>query len=222
MKRIAAPRSWPVQRKGSVFIRVPEGPHIQGNSVSLNMLFKDLLNLAKTTKEARYVIFNKEVLVNGKKVTNDKMQFGVFDVLALPEAEQYYTLVLNSRGKLTPLEITKEQSKEKLSRIEKKTYLQGKKIQLNLFGGMSMLVEKDQYRVGDILVVSLSDLKIKNHIKLEKGVLVYLLTGKHIAETVKVEKVDGSTIVCKSGENEFEVDKSAAYVVGKEKPILSI
>jgi small subunit ribosomal protein S4e len=223
MKTIASPRSWPIHRKENAWIAAPRGGHSVEYALPLGTVMRDLLKLTKTRKETRYIILNKDVLVNGKKVKNEKAQFGLLDVLAFPETKQYYTLVLNTRGKLQLKELNETEAKTKIASIVGKTYLPKKKVQLNLFGGLNVIVDKDTYGVGDAVVVSLADNKIKEHIKLEKGAKLYLITGKNIAQIADVTSVEKSVVMCKDEEgDEFKVDKKGAFVVGKGKLAVSL
>lgn len=223
MKTIASPRSWPVHRKENTWIAAPRGGHSVEYALPMGTVMRDLLKITKTRKESRYIILNKEVLVNGKKIKNEKAQFGLLDVLAFPETKQYYTLVLNRRGKLQLKEISEADAKTKVASIISKTYLPNKKVQLNLFGGLNILVDKDTYGVGDAIVVSLVDNKIKEHIKLEKGAKLYLITGKNIAQIAEITTVDKSVVMCKDEDgDEFKVDKKGVFVIGKEKLLLSL
>ena len=222
MKRIATPRSWPIHRKEDTWVSAPKGGHSYELSLPVNVVLNDMLKIVKTRKESRYIIFNKNVLVNGKKINSERAQVGLFDVLTIPEIKANFTLLLNSRGKLRILELDDKSAETKLSKVIGKTYLPGKKVQLNLFGGMNIIVAKDEYAVGDSLIVSLKDYKVANHIKLEKGAVVYFLTGKNISKTAVVESVEGSVLICKSEDNEIRVDKNDAIVVGKGKPIIEL
>ena len=222
MKRIATPGSWPIHRKENTWISAPKGGHMYEMSVPISVVFGDMLKFSKTRKETRYIIFNKGVFVNGKKIKSEKAQFGLFDVLSIPETKKSYTLLLNSRGKLRVVELKEKDAETTLCKIIGKTYLPKKKVQLNLFGGINVIVAKDEFSVGDSVMVSLKDNKIQNHIKLEKGALVYFLTGKNISKTATVESVDASLLVCKLDDLEFQITKEDVFVVGKGKPVIEL
>ncbi|MFW6230491.1 MAG: hypothetical protein ACOC32_00525 [Nanoarchaeota archaeon] len=222
LKRLASPASWPISRKVNTWIQAPRGGHAYGFSVPLSQVMTGMLELAKTRKEVRYIIAEKGVKINGKDVSSEKASCGLFDVITFPATKQNFTIILNSRGKLVLHELSETEAKTKLASIIGKKYLAKKKVQLNLFGGLNITTDKDTYGVGDTLVLSVEDYKIKDHVKLEKGAMVYLMTGKNIAMTATVEAVDGSTVTCKTENNTFLVDKKALYVVGKGKPLLKL
>ena len=222
MKRIATPRSWPIHRKEDTWVSAPKGGHSYELSLPVNVVLNDMLKIVKTRKESRYIIFNKNVLVNGKKVNSERVQVGLFDVLSLPEIKANFTLLLNSRGKLKISELDEKAAESKLSKVIGKTYLPDKKVQLNLFGGINTVVKKDEYSVGDSLIISLKDYKVSDHIKLEKGAVVYFLTGKNISKTAVVESIEGSVLICKSDDREIRVAKKDAIVVGKGKQAIKL
>ncbi len=222
MKAIAMPRTWSMPRKETTWVSVPKGAHKQEFALSVNAVFKDLLKIAKTTKEVRYIIFNKFVYINGKKITSEKAQFGLFDVLTLPETKQSFTLVFTPQGKLAVKELKEAESKIKISKIIGKAYLPKKKVQLNLFEGINIIVDKDTYKVGDSVIISLPDYKVKQHIALEKGVMLYLLSGQHTSEIATVVDIADEKIMCKTKEAEFAVHKRQIFIIGKDKPVLTL
>ncbi len=222
MKRIASPKSWPVKRKEHTWITSPKSGHAMGDSVSLNVIFKDMLKLARTTKETRYILFNKNITLNGNRVKSEKTGMGIFDILSLNDTKENYTLLFNTRGRLTLKEINEKDAERRISKVTGKTYLPKKKVQLNMAGGLNVVVDKDEYSVGDTVLVALKDNKVSEKIALEKGSLVYLLTGKNISKTAEVVDVDGGSLTCKREDVEFKIGKDDIVVIGKDKPLLSL
>ncbi len=221
-KRIASPRSWPIKRKTTEWVSSPKGGHSRDMSVSVNVALKEILKITKTTKESRYVIFEKGLNVNGNKMRSERSPFGLFDVLTLPETKESYIMLFNNRGKLVTKKLSEKESEVKLSKVIGKKTLGKGKTQLNLMGGMNIIVSKDDYKAGDTVVVSLKDKKPKETLKLEKGALVYLLTGKDISKTAKVKEVESSNLVYESEGEEFKITKEDVVVVGKDKPYITL
>ncbi|MFP4117638.1 MAG: hypothetical protein ACLFTR_01820 [Candidatus Woesearchaeota archaeon] len=222
IKRIASPRSWPIMRKEYTWVTSPKSGHALDTSVSLNVVFKDLLKLTKTTKETRYIIFNKDVKLNGNKVRSEKTGMGIFDVLTFGDTKENHTLLLNTRGRLVAKQISDKEAANRISKVTGKTYLPGKRIQLNMAGGINAVVQKDEYAVGDTVLFSLKEKKVTQNVKLEKGCLVYLLTGKNISKIAKVEDVKDRLLTCVCEDVEFKIGKDDVIVVGKDKPIITI
>lgn len=223
LKSVATPRTWSVPRKETVFITRPyPGAHPMLYSMPLNVVMKELIKCAQTTKEVRYILKTKQVLVDGVRRQEYKMPVGLMDVVSLSGINEYYRIVLDNRGKIIAVSISKEEAVQKPCRVAGKTLVGKDKFQLNLSGGRNLLVPKADYAVGDTLLLTLPQQEIKQHLKLEKGMLVYLIGGKHIGETGTVEEIADGKIRVKTGSATYETSKQYAFVVGKEKSLVTL
>ena len=217
LKSIAAPKTWQIKRKKSIWIVKPKGPHKTENSLAIATLLREYLRHAKTSREIKNIIYYKQVLIDGRKVKKINESAGIMDIIEIPDLKEKYVMTINSRGKLA---LQKTELSFKIAKIiGKKT--QGKTTQLNLFGGKNILVEKDEYKVGDTVLLNLKDLKIKEHLKFAEGMNCLLLGGSHIGEVGIIKKIDGNKIILTSDSgNDFETLKKFVYIVGKEKPLI--
>ena len=67
-----------------------------------------------------------------------------------------------------------------------KTSIKGK-TQINLSDGKNLLIDKGSYSVGDAVLVNFDKkYEIKDHVKLDKGVTIFLIGGKHIGQIGKI------------------------------------
>lgn len=219
LKRIGMPKSWPTKRKGITFIARPRpGPHNLKEGITINIILKDILKLAKTTKEIKAILNTKSFLVDNIVRTDYRFPLGVMDTISIKD--KHYRLVLDKKGKFKIISIKKEEAKEKIAKIIGKKPLKKKKMQINLYDGKNILVDKDEYKVGDSVIVS--DNKIKKCLKLEKGSFIYLTGGKHIGEIGKVEEIKKhkgitkDTITISANKKKIETSKDYAYVIENE------
>ena len=98
-----------------------------------------------------------------------------------------------------------------------------RKLQLNFFDGSNILVDKDSYKVGDTLLLSLPEKKIAKHLKLDKKSTIFLTGGKHIGETGNVEDIIENRIIYKNTDgNLIETSKKYAFVIGDNKSSIKI
>ncbi len=224
MKRIAAPRTWPVARKLAKFITRPNpGAHNLNTSMPLSVILKELLGVANTSKEVRYIVFDKGMTVNGRKVTDPKMPVGFMDVIEFGETKECYRIVLNEKGKLSIVGIKGDESKFRPSKIKNKRMAKGGKIQLNFFNGWSLFVEKDAYATGDTLLLTIPENQVKEHIPLKEGVMVYLTGGRHIGKVGKLVSISGRRMTFElSDKQHYETMKRYAFPIGKDKPAIKI
>ena len=221
LKRIAVPKPWKILKKENTFVLRPNpGAHTMALSMPIVLIMKQL-GYAQTTKECKRLLRRNDILVDGRRVEEIAFPIGYMDTLKVGKSN--YRILLDIKGKLTTVEIKSDEVNTKICRIKKKTPLKKGKMQLNLFDSRNIIVDKDEYSIGDSILISVPEQKIQSHFKLEKGVSVCLLGGKHIGSSAVVEKIEGKKINCKTAKGEnFETLKEYAYVVGKEKPVIKL
>jgi small subunit ribosomal protein S4e len=220
LARLAAPKTWQLKRKGVKWIKRPlPGAHAMDRSISLNLVFRHLLNYARTNKEVKRILNNQEIFVDGIRRKNPKSAIGIMDVLSIPKIGQYFRVLLTTKGKIKLLPISENEANIKLCRIKNKTPVK-KKIQLNLGDGRNIIAEKDEFKTRDTVVIEVPSQKIKESLKLEKGNLVYLTKGKHVGEIGVVEEIKKGKLIYKRDKKTFETDINFAFVVGKKSPII--
>jgi len=151
LKRSYASRAIRIHRKEHKWtIRPRPGPHPLRRSIALGIVVRDYLKLADTKKEAKRIISEGEILVDGVKRKDYKFPCGFMDVISVPRIKKHFRVLFDRKGMFQLLPILEKDSGWKLSRVEGKKTLRGKKIQLNLHDGKNKLVEKDEYKTGDI------------------------------------------------------------------------
>ncbi len=223
IKRLAAPKAWPITRKVHKFITKPAaGPHSIGSGIPLGVLLKEVQGYASTTREAKKILNTSGVKIDGIVRKNFRFPIGVFDTIEFTNTSDCFRAILDKKGKICLIKIKKEESLTKPCKIIGKTMAKGK-LQLNLYDGKNILVEKDSYKVGDTLLLSLPEQKIDMHLKLDKKSAIFLTSGKHIGEVGNVEDISGNKITYKDHKGEFvETSKKYAYVIGDNKPLITL
>lgn len=223
LKRLNTPNTWNILRKeGSYVTRSYPGRNNKKLSVPLSVFFKDIVGLAHTTKEVRQLLHKEEVLVDGKRVEDVKNPVEFMDVVTLPSIKSSFRLTLDNHGRLTHVAVKDAEKGVKLSRIIGKTSIKGNKIQINLSDARNIIVDKNDYQVGDSLLIEVPTQKIQQHFKLEKGVPVILMGGKHAGQKGVVEEIDGNKIRYKGERKSSLTLKKYAFAVGKDKPAIEL
>ena len=65
LKRINAPKEWPLGRKQTTFVPRPlPGAHNMHSGMPLSMVLKDLLKYANTTREVKRILNDKQLYSN--------------------------------------------------------------------------------------------------------------------------------------------------------------
>ncbi len=218
IKRISAPRHYPILRKAKKFTVVPKGPHKQENGLALSIIIRDVLKLADTRKEVKKILNGKEVFVDGK-VRKDTYCVGLMDVISMPSIKLNYRVSVDKKG-LTLKEISNKESKLKIARVTGVRTMKNGKYQINLHDGRNILSDK-KYRPFTSLVISIPEQEIKKELLFEKGNLAIVFKGNHRGKISKIINIDGNQVQLK-GDEEFYTIKDYVYVIGKEKEELTL
>jgi small subunit ribosomal protein S4e len=191
LKRLTAPKTWNIARKTTKFIStISPGPHTKEKAVPVVVLLRDMLGIVETAKECRHILHEGLLLVNNKKPKKPDFPVGLMDIIELPLAKKVYKMTINKKGKLAVEEI--KEAKIRLCRVEGKTKITGGKTQLNLYGGMNAIIDKDDYKIGDVVKFDLATGKIKGNIVLSKDVSALIIGGSHVGRILKIKGIDKS------------------------------
>lgn len=223
LKRLAAPKTWQIRRKGLKFITKPvPGPHSMESGIPLSLMLKDVLNYANTTREVKKILNSKEVRIDGKLRKDFRFPVGLFDTIEFVNANEYFRVILNRKGKIDLVKISKEELLLKPCKIIGKEMVGGK-LQLNLYDGKNIFSDDKSCKVGDTVLLSLPEQKISRHLKLGKKSTIFLTGGRHIGEMGNVEDIVEKKIIYRdNNSNLIETSKKYAFVVGDSKPLITV
>jgi len=239
LKREASPAFWPIHRKEFTWAVKPRpGPHPINRCIPLVLIVREILGLAETRKEARKIISQGKVKVDGKVRRDDRFPAGLMDVISIPELKANYRILPSEKG-LTLYPIDEKESEFKLCRIENKTVIRGGHIQLNLHDGRNLLirvedprnVEEDKYRTLDTLMISIPDQEIIEHLRLEKGMSAILIDGKNIGKHGIISSIEEQTgrkrrnLLVNIEDEKGKIYQSIlgyAFVIGDKTPRISL
>jgi small subunit ribosomal protein S4e len=239
LKRKPAPKFWPISKKRFVWaIRPTPGPHSLENCLPLGMIIRDILGFAETRREAKKIISNEKVLVDGKVRLKDDYPVGLMDVIHIREVEKTYRVLPSAKGFiLHPIE--GEESSFKLCRVENKNIVKNGHIQLNLHDGSNILIKvadpanpvEDVYATLDVLKIKLPEREILGHIKMKKGVLAIITGGKNMGKFGKIVEIEERagqkrrnwlvTIEDNAG-NAFKTRLNYIFPIGENQPLISL
>ena len=186
LKRLAIPRSWPLPRKTTIWVTRPRaGAHSLERCMPLNIVIRDVIGLARSTREVRTILHNGLVKVDGRVVKDTRRGVGIMDVLTL--GEDNYRCVLDTNGRLRYRPISPEEATWKVCRVEGKSTIKGGKTQVQLHDGRNILVDDaSEHKTGDSLKISLPDQQVLEHIKFGEGTRCMLVGGAHVGKLADV------------------------------------
>tara|TARA_B110000263_G_C15298942_1_gene506953 strand:+ start:641 stop:1342 length:702 start_codon:yes stop_codon:yes gene_type:complete len=179
-KTLSAPASWPIERKTTVFtVKARPGPHGE-KGVPLLVILRNVLEYVNSTREAKYVLQNRLVLLNGAVANDVRIPVGMFDILAFPTRDEYYRIFPESGGRLSLTPITSDSANSKLGKITGKSQLSPDEYQLALHNGTTLRIPANtDYHPGDSLIIDNETGDIAAHFVYEVGALVTVIGGSH-------------------------------------------
>jgi small subunit ribosomal protein S4e len=227
-KRVTVPRSWPIQRKAHTWVaKSSPGPHSAEDSIPLLTVIRDMLKLADNAREAKRILYEGNVLVDGIIQKNYKLPVGIFDVISVPLQNQQYRMLKDARG-MFYLSLLEAGNVRKLVKIANKTSLKGNKQQLNLSDGSNMLAE-GEFRAGDSLVLSIPEKRIEDRIEFKVGNLAMVVEGKHSGQIGKIKDIiivrssqPNRIVISGDGGSEFETITDYVYMIGMDEPVIKL
>ncbi|MBN2603500.1 MAG: 30S ribosomal protein S4e [Candidatus Thermoplasmatota archaeon] len=228
LKRLNAPRALRLHRKEKTWtIRALSGPHPKNKSIPIGLVIRDYLGLCDTLREVKRIISLGEVFVDGVVRRDYKYPCGFMDVITIPKIKKYFRVMYDARGKLTLAPIQTKDAEWKLCRIENKTIIKGKRIQLNFHDGRNKIVDKDEFSTGDVLRLSFKDKKILDIYKFSKGTVSLIIGGSHVGETANIEDINviasskPNLAKCK-GKTEFSTLQKYVFPIGTKNPVITL
>jgi len=224
-RRVAAPAAWPIEKKTHAWVvGANAGSHSMKTGIPLLIVVRDMLKLATNSREAKAIINEGNVLVDGIPRKDYKYMTGLFDIISLPTINEYYRLLLdaNNRFKL----FKEEPGASKLCRINNKTIVKKGAMQLNLHDGSNVLAS-NEYKTFDTVMLSIPDRKIIKHMPYKSGNLALVIGGEHSGEIGKIKQIrkvrgSGTNMVVLSNDTDFETIEKYVYVIGETSPEIKV
>ncbi len=227
-KSISAPKSWPLVRKKEVFTvrALPSGQPKQ-YALPIALFMKGIIKCANTQKEVKYIIHNKQVLINGNRVRDEKIPVGLFDVVEIPDLKECYRVFLDTHGRLIAVKIPEKEKQLNLVRIVGKNDVDKNNCQINGDNGRNILVPKKeaaQYRCGDSVLFNRSTKKIQAHLPFKTGCTLFFIGGKSMGMAATLDAVRDGVIgfTTLKGKAKAETAQRYAVVIGAEKTEITL
>jgi len=202
------------------------------------VILRDILGLAKTRKEAKTIVSQGRILVDGKARRQDDFPVGLGDVVSMPDINKSFRVMPSAKG-LVLQPINGEDSKFKLCRIENKMTIRKGNVELNLHDGSNLQVkiadpknpQEDVSETLDTLKISLPEKQIIEHVKMKENDFAVITGGKNIGKhgrIVEIEKTEGKKrrdmlVTIQDGKNNrYQTILDFVFVVGEAQPLITL
>lgn len=203
MKRMAAPSSWMLDKLSGVWAPKPSaGPHKQRECLPLMVLLRNRLKYALTFNEAKMILVQRLLKVDGKIRTDHTYPAGLMDVVEIEKTKEHFRLLYDTKGRFVLHKISPEEAKYKLLRV--KAVEKGRKgvTHCVTHDGRTVRFPHPNVKINDTIKFNLVTGQIDeeapgapNHLKFESGNLCMIIGGNNIGRVGilnHVEKHQGS------------------------------
>lgn len=239
LKRKVAPRFWPIHKKEFYWaVRPSAGPHSLEKCLPLSLVLRDILGIAENRKEAKSIIAQGKVYVDGKIRRRDDFPVGLMDVIGIPDMDKFFRVLPSHKGLiLNP--ISKEEASFKLFRVEDKTLVKNGATQIAFHDGSNLRIKLEQpessqagvYETFDTLKLGLPEKQVLAQLKVKEGNLAVITGGKNIGKygrIVEIEKTKSKkrrqalVVVEDEKGNRYQTILDFVFVVGENTPLISL
>ena len=228
-KRMAAPTEWQLAKKEKKYVvSTAAGPH-NGAALPIGVWLRDHMHLAENTKEAKKILHDRQVVLNGHIVTDEHIGIDVFDIISFPKINKHYMILVDAKGRQVEHEITEEAAKVRLVKVANKTTIRGGKTQINLTCGANFIGD-NSCKGKDTLIIGLTGeerFAIKEHFPYAVGSLAIIIGGQHTMKVGKITKIyvqasslPNRVILEDAAGNQLETIEDYIYVIGTEESYL--
>jgi small subunit ribosomal protein S4e len=202
----------------------------------LAAVLRDSLGFAETRKEAKKIVSQGRIYVDGQVRRDDAYPVGLADVVSVPDIDRSFRVLPSAKG-LVLQPIDSEEAKFKLCKVEKKTVVRNGSIQLNLHDGSNILVkisgpknpQEDPCKTLDTVKVTLPEKRAVEFIRMKEKDYAIITGGKNIGKhgtIIEIEKASGKsrrdalvTIEDKKG-NRYQTTLGFVFALGETQPFI--
>ena len=230
MKRHMSPTFWAVHRKEETWvIRTSSGPHTLGTSIPVSVILRDVLKYATTGREAKMIVKQGKVKIDGKARLDERFPVGLMDVITLPDTGESYRALPEKGSRLILNPIKSDEASFKLCQITGKNILTNGVVQLQMHDGRTINVQPNEpYKVNDVVKLKIPEQEILGYIAFKEKIQSIITGGRSQGETGLIVGLGSepgrkrtATVRTSKGE---DIRTLAKYVfpLGTETPMISL
>jgi len=230
LKRMFAPSHWMLDKLKGVFAPRPSaGPHKLRECMPLIILLRNRLKYALTYNEAKMIVLQRLIKVDGKVRTDMFFPTGFMDVIEIEKTKEAFRMLFTTKGKFCVHRISKDEATYKLCKV--KTIKKGPKgvPYCVTHDGRTIKYPDPDIKVNDSVRYDFASGKILDHIKFEIGNIAMIAAGNSIGRVGTIlhrERHPGSFEIIHmkdSAGHTFCTRLNNVFVVGKGlKPWVSL
>jgi small subunit ribosomal protein S4e len=222
LKRSKAPKRWSISRKEKKWtINVHPGPHDK-EAIPLAFILRDYLEYALTLREARRILNERKVRINGTVRTDFKYPIGIMDVIEIPVTGESYRMLPDWKGNLIMHPIRGEETHFRPLKIVGKHLVKRGAIQLHFHDGTTLQVGKEvKYTCNGTILYDFESRTIRDYFPFTKGNYAVITSGRNVFRTGNITVVERDMVEIR-GEESYKTLKSNVFVIGTKESAISL
>jgi small subunit ribosomal protein S4e len=230
LKRVFAPSHWMLDKLRGVFAPRPSaGPHKMRESMPLIVLLRNRLRYALNYNEAKMIVMQRLIKVDGKVRSDMFFPAGFMDVIDIEKTKEAFRMMYNTKGKFCIHRISKDEATYKLCKV--KAIKQGSKgvPYCMTHDGRTIKYPDPDVKVNDTIRYDFASGKALDYIKFEVGNIAMINGGNSIGRVGIIqhrERHPGSFEIIHlkdSAGHSFATRLNNVTVIGKgDKPWVSL
>lgn len=228
-KSLSAPKTRSFLRKKNVFTqRTKPGAHSKNTAVPLGFVLRELIEVVNNAREAKRIVSDGKVKVNGKVRRDVSFSVGLFDIVELVDAGKKFRALMDTKGRIFMKETDSKEKDFKISKVVRKKKAEKGKTIITTNDGFNIEVNDEKVKVDDSVKISLPDAKVEQVFSLSEGNSVFIIGGSHVGEQAKIDGITGGTLHRKksvslsSGDRKYQTVMRNVIVIGKEKSAVEV
>uniref|UniRef100_A0A8R1DWK4 40S ribosomal protein S4 n=1 Tax=Caenorhabditis japonica TaxID=281687 RepID=A0A8R1DWK4_CAEJA len=230
LKRLAAPKHWMLDKLGGVFaVRPNPGPHKLRESLPLSLFLRNRLKYALNYTEAKKILTQRIVRVDGKVRTCHKFPTGFMDVVGIERTNEFFRMLYDTKGRYVVHRIQAAEADFKLCKVKSvRTVVKGVPV-LTTTDGRTIRYPDPHVKVNDTIVFNINTQKITDFVKFEPGNLAYVTGGRNVGRVGIIghrERLPGAFDIIHikdAAGHSFATRISNVFVIGKgNKALVSL
>ena len=234
LKRLAAPSTYKAPRKHYKWIvNTLPGPHPKNMAVPLGILLRDILGIAQSMREVKYILRKNYVKIDFKNIRDYRYPVGLMDIIELTTTNKFFRMLPGNIALLEPHEIiNKKERNIKPLLIKNKVMISGRRIQLTTHDGRNFVFKEDDehlsFKPNDTLVYDLDKKRIKEFIKFDIDNLAFVYWGSKrgflgkIKEIKKVHPLKPKVVVLEANDKVIETISKYVFPIGTESSVIDL
>ncbi|MCG3216933.1 MAG: 30S ribosomal protein S4e [Candidatus Heimdallarchaeota archaeon] len=235
LKRYVVSKHIPIHKKAFTYTVKPyPGPHAAHDCIPVTILLRDMFRFARNMSEVKKILFERNVVVDGRVRTNRKYPLGFMDVISFPKIKENYRMIYLAKKGLRVIPITEKETSVKLCQIKDKTTIKNGLTQLNLHDGRNILLPSEdatssKYSTHDTIKISIPDQEILERYELKIGNYGFVTSGRWMGRHGTIEEISthgrspSKTVTLKTSDGEELVTLFRyIFVIGNDSPSITI